>query len=160
LAAMFYVTAKWSALRDDSQQRSFRELFAFVGTALVTGLIYLEVPEFWQPLAAIAFAVIVLELSQKLPYYAFIWHAHVVSALAVAAAVTTDPVNAHLWHSLPLHALTALPVIAGLYWIAKRTKAPHTEQVNVGRAAYTWAAAGLMAWVLFEAAPRPWIAVA
>jgi hypothetical protein len=160
LAAMFYVTAKWSALRDDSQQRSFRDLFAFVGTALVTGLIYLEAPEFWQPFAAIAFAVIVLELSQKLPYYAFIWHAHTVSALAVAAAVTTDPGNAHRWNSVPLHALTALPVVAGLYWIAKRTKAPHTEEVNIGRAAYTWAAAGLMAWVLFEATPGSWIAVA
>ena len=160
LAAMFYLTAKWSALRDDNQQRTFRDLFAFVGTALVTGLIYFEVPEFWQAIAAIAFAVILLEISQKLPYYAFIWHAHILSALAVAAAVTTDPGNAHVWHSVPLHALTALPVVAGLYWIAKRTKAPDTEQVNVGRAAYTWAATGLMAWVLFEATPGPWIAIA
>jgi len=160
VAAMFYLTAKWSALRDDNQQRTFRDLFAFVATALVTGLIYFEAPEFWQPFAAIAFAVILLEISQKLPYYAFIWHAHIISALAVAAAVTTDPDNAHVWHSIPLHSLTALPVVAGLYWIAKRTKAPDTEQVNVGRAAYTWAAAGLMAWVLFEATPGPWIAVA
>ncbi len=114
LAAMFYLTAKWSALRDDSQQRTFRDLFAFAGTALVTGLIYFEVPEIWQPLAAIAFAVILLEVSQKLPYYAFIWHAHILSALAVAAAVTTDPGNTHLWRSIPLHAITALPVVAGL----------------------------------------------
>ncbi|HEX8925474.1 MAG TPA: DUF2339 domain-containing protein, partial [Terriglobales bacterium] len=160
LAAMFYVTAKWSALRDDSRQRTFRDLFAFAGTALVTGLIYFEVPEFWQSLAAIAFAVILLEISQKLPYYAFIWHAHILSALAVASAVTTDPGTAHIWHAIPLHAITALPVVAGLYWIAKRTKAPDTDEVNLGRAAYTWVATGLMAWVLFEATPAPWIAVA
>lgn len=159
LAAMFYVTAKFAALRDDSQQRTFRDLFAFVGTTLLTALIYFEVPQFWQAFAAIAFAVILLEISQKLPYFAFIWHAHILSALAIAAAVTTDPDNAHLWHSTPLHALTALPVIAGLYWIAKRTKAPNTEEVNIGRAAYTWAGTGLMAWVLFEGTPGPWIAV-
>ena len=160
LAAMFYVAAKWAALRDDSRQQTFRDLFAFAGTALVTGLIYFEAPEFWQPLAAIAFAVILLEISQKLPYYAFIWHAHILSALAVASAVTTDPGSTHLWHAIPLHAITALPVVAGLYWIAKRTKAPATEEVNLGRAAYTWVATGLMAWVLFEATPAPWIAVA
>lgn len=160
LAGMFYLTAKWAALRDDNQQRTFRDLFGFAGSALVIGLIYYETPEFWQPLAAIAFAVVLTEVSQKLRYYAFIWHAHVVSALAIAAAVTTDPDNAHLWHSIPLHALTALPVIAGLYWIANRTKAPDTEGVNLSRAAYTWAGTGLMAWILFEATPGPWIAVA
>jgi hypothetical protein len=160
LAAMFYVTAKWAALRDDSQQRTFRDLFAFVGTALLTAVIYFEAPQFWQPFAAIAFAVLLLELSEKLPYYAFIWHAHILGALAIVAAVTTDPDNTQLWHSIPLHALTALPVVAGLYWIAKRTKAPNTEEVKVGRAAYTWASTGLMAWVLFEAMPAPWIAIA
>lgn len=159
LAAMFYLTAKWAALRDDSQQRTFRDLFGFVGTALITGLIYFEVPEFWQSFAAIAFAVVLLEISQKLPYYAFIWHAHILSALAIAAAATTDPGSTHLWHSIPLHALTAMPVVAGLYLIAKRTKAPDTEGVNVGRAAYTWAGTGLMAWILFEATPAPWVAV-
>src|SRR4030095_3044159 len=90
LAAMFYLIAQWTALRDDSQQRTLRDLFALVGTALVTALIYFEVPEFWQSLAAILFAVVLLEISQKLPYYAFIWHAHLLSALAIAAAVTTD----------------------------------------------------------------------
>lgn len=160
LAAMFYLTAKWSALRDNNQQRTFRDLFAFAGTLLVTGLIYFEVPELWQPFAAILFAVILLEVSQKLPYYAFVWHAHILSALAVASAVTTDPDNAHLWQTIPLHAVTALPVVAGLYWIAKRAKAPNPQQANIGRAAYTWVATGLMAWVLFEAAPAPWTGVA
>jgi len=160
LAAMFYVTAKFAALRDESQQRTFRDLFAFVGTALLTALIYFEVPQFWQAFAAIAFAVVLLEISQRLPYYPFIWHAHILSALASAAAVTTDPDNAHLWHSVPLHALTALPVVAGLYWIAKRTKAPNREEVNIGRAAYTWAGTGLMTWAIFETTPGAWVAFA
>ena len=160
LAAMFYFTAKWALLRDDKKQHTFRDLFAFVGTALITALIYLEVPEFWQGLAAIAFAVVLFEISRKLPYSAFIWHAHILSALAIAAAVTADPGSTHVWQSIPLHAVTALPVAAGLYWISKRTKAPNAEGANVSRAAYTWAGTGLMAWVLFEAMPGAWIAVA
>jgi len=160
LAAMFYGTAKLAALRDHREQRTFRDLFAFVGTVLLTVLIYFEVPEFWQAFAASTFAVLLLEMSQRLPYSPFLWHTHLLGGLAIAAAVTTDPGNAHVWHSVPLHALTALPVIAGLYWIAKRAKAGNAREVNVGRGAYTWAGTGLMAWVLFEAAPQAWVAFA
>ncbi|HKR85144.1 MAG TPA: hypothetical protein VJS37_13385, partial [Terriglobales bacterium] len=161
LAAMFYLTSKWAALGDDNQQRAFRGLFASVGTALMTALVYFEVGEFWQPLAAITFALILLELSQKLPQYPFLWHAHILSTLAIVAAVTTDPRSTHVFlHSIPLRALTALPVVGGLYYIAKRTKTPKTEALNLGRIAYTWAGTGVMAWALFEAIPGAWIAVA
>jgi hypothetical protein len=159
LAAMFYVTAKWAALGDDKNQRTYRDLFAFAGTALVTALIYYEVPEFWQPFAAIAFAVALFEVARQIRYFAFLWHAHLLSALALVAAVTTDPSGVRTWHSIPVHAFAALPVVAGAYWIAKRIHVPNAEQNDVGRAAYSWAATGLMAWILFEATPAPWIAV-
>ncbi len=159
LAAMFYVTAKWAALGDDKNQRRYRDLFAFAGTALVTALIYYEVPEFWQPFAAIAFAVALFEVAQLIRYFAFVWHAHLLSALALVAAVTTDPYGGRTWHSIPVHAFAALPVVAGAYWIAKRIQVPKAEQNTGGRAAYSWAATGLMAWILFEATPAPWISV-
>ena len=79
LAAMFYVTAKWAALGDDKNQRTYRDLFAFAGTALITALIYYEVPEFWQPFAAIAFAVALFEVARQIRYFAFVWHAHLLS---------------------------------------------------------------------------------
>ena len=159
LAAMFYVTAKWAALGDDKNQRTYRDLFAFAGTALVTALIYYEVPEFWQPFAAIAFAVVLFEVAQQIRYFAFVWHAHLLSALALVVAVTTDPSGGRTWHSIPVHAFAALPVVAGAYWIAKRIQIPNAEQRDVGRAAYSWAATGLMAWILFEATLAPWISV-
>ncbi len=159
MAAMFYVTAKWAQLRDDSNQRTFRGLFALAGTALVTLLIYYEVPELWQPAAAILFAVALVEIGQWIRYYAIAWHAHLLSGLAVLAALTADQSSTHRWHDVPLHAFGALPVVAGLYWIARRIGVPNSDHVNTARIAYSWAGTGMMLWVLNEAVPLPWIAV-
>jgi hypothetical protein len=165
IAAAFYVTAKWAAVRDDQNQRTLRGLFAVAGTALVTLLGYYEVPELWQALAAIVFAVALLEVGQWVKYYALAWHAHVLTALAVLAAVSADPSGVQRWHTIPLHAFGALPVAAGAYWIAKRISLPgrsHIDPRHIGfeRIAYSWVGTGVMVWVLHEAVPAPWIAVA
>jgi len=160
IAAAFYATAKWAVFRDDSSQRTFRGLFALAGTALVTSLIYYEVPELWQPLAAITFAVLLLEVGRSIGYQTFAWHAHLLTALAVLAAVTADPSGAQRWQNIPVHAFGALPVAAGAYWIAKRINLPNPSHIDFGRIAYSWAGTGVMVWVLNEAVPAPWIAVA
>jgi hypothetical protein len=162
VAAAFYLTAKFAAAnksKDDINQRTFRGLFAFAGTALITALIYYEVPELWQPLAAIAFAVLLLEVGQQIGYPVLAWHTHLLGALAVLAAVTADPSGVQRWHNIPLHAFAALPVVAGAYWIARRISVPNKSHVNLGRIAYSWAGTGLMVWVLYEAVPAPWIVV-
>ncbi len=160
IAAAFYVTAKWAALRDDSNQRTFRGLLPFAGTALLTLLIYYEVPELWQPLAAIAFAVALLEVGRFIRYHALACHAHLLTGLAVLAAVTADQSGLQRWHTIPLHAFGALPVVAGAYWIAKRIKVPSLSHIDFARIAYSWAGTGVMVWVLNEAVRAPWIAVA
>ena len=160
LAATFYLTAKWAAVREeDDNQRIFRGLFALAGTALVTALIYCEVPELWQPLAAIAFAVLLLEVGQRIRYFVLAWHTHLLGVLAVLAALTADQSGVQRWHNIPLHAFAALPVVAGAYWIARRISVPNQAHVNQGCIAYTWIGTGLMVWVLNEAVPAPWIAV-
>jgi len=159
VAAMFYAAAKFSQLRDDSNQRVFRGLFALAGTALLTALIYYEVPDLWQPVAAIVFAVALLEVGRSIGYRTLAWHAHLLSGLAVLAALTADRAGARRWHDVPLHALGALPVVVGLYWIAKRIVLPDTQQVNMARMGYSWAGTGLMLWVLNEAITLPWVAV-
>jgi Predicted membrane protein (DUF2339) len=160
LAAAFYLTAKWAATReDDSNQRFFRGMFAFAGTALITALIYFEVPELSQPLAGIAFAVLLLEVGQQTGYPVLAWHAHLLGVLATLAAVTADPSGVQRWHNIPLHAFAALPVVVGVYWIARRIRVPNPDHVRFGRIAYSSAGTGLMVWVLNEAVPAPWIAV-
>lgn len=159
VAGMFYVSAKFSQLRDDSNQRVFRGVFALAGTALLTALIYYEVPELWQPVAAIVFALALLEIGQSIGYHTLAWHAHLLSGLAVLAALTADPAGAQRWHDVPLHAFGALPVVVGLYGIAKRISLPNADHVSMARTAYSWAGTGLMLWALNEAVPVPWIAV-
>ena len=160
VAAAFYLTARWAALRDDANQRIFRGFFALAGTGLLTALIYFEVPELWQPLAAIAFAVLLLEVGQQIGYDALAWHSHLLTGLAILAAVTADQMGIQRWHDIPVHAFGALPVVTGAYWIARRIKVSNAAQKKLPRIAYSWAGSGLMAWVLYEAAPAPWIAVA
>ncbi len=162
VTAAFYLTAHFtskSAAANDYNRRLFRGMFALAGTALVIALLYYEVPELWQPLAAIAFAVLLLEVSRRIGYPVLAWHAHLLSALAMLAAVTADHSSVQRWHDIPLHAFAALPVVLGAYWIAWRISVPNQAHANLGRIAYSWAGTGLTVWVLNEAVPAPWIAV-
>ena len=158
VATAFYLAAKWAAVRDDANQRIFRGFFALAGTGLVTALIYFEVPELWRPLAAIAFAVLLLEVGQRIGYGTLAWHSHLLTGLAILAAVTADQMDIQRWHDIPVHAFGALPVVAGAYWTARRIRVSNAAQCKLGRIAYSWAGTALMAWVLYEAVPAPWIA--
>ena len=160
IAAAFYVTAKFAVADQTPQQKTFRGILAFVGTGLLTLLIYFEVPEFWQPCAAIMFAVALLEIGRQIRYNGLTWHTHLLTALAILSALVADQSGHETWHSIPLHAISAFPVVVGTYWSARRISLPDAVHVNLGRAAYSWAASGLMAWVLYEAMPEAWISVA
>ena len=159
LAAAFYVTAKLAALRDDPEQRTIRGLFAAAGSAFIALLIWLEVPELWQPLAFIAFAVVLSEAARALTHHAIGWHSHILGGLAIFTAVTADPYNTHKWRTIPVHALGALPVVTGLYWLAKRVGIVNPRHLSAAQVAYTWAGTGVMVWILEEALHAPWIAV-
>jgi hypothetical protein len=160
LAAGFYVTAKWAQLHDDANQRVFRGLFASAGTGLLTALIDYEVPELWQAAAAIVFSLALVEVGQRVRYYALAWHAHVLTGIAVLCAITADRAGVHQWHNIPMHVFAGLPVVAGTYSVATRISLPNSAHSNAARIAYSWAGTGLMLWVLNEAVPLAWIAVA
>jgi hypothetical protein len=161
LGAAFYLTAKLAALRDDPVQRALRSLFAAAGTALFALLIWFEVPELWQPLAFIAFAVLLSEAARALNYYSISTHSHALSGLAVFAALTANKIVPQYWHTIPLHAFATIPVVAGAYWLAKRLGTENERHLSLARVAYTWVAAGLTVWIIEEALTfyAPWIAV-
>ncbi|HEX4546430.1 MAG TPA: DUF2339 domain-containing protein [Candidatus Acidoferrum sp.] len=159
LAATFYVTAKLAALRDDPEQRALRGVFTAAGTALFALLIWVEVPELWQPLAFVALAIALSEAARAFTHYAMGWHSHILGGLAIFTALTADQYHAHKWHTIPVHALGALPVVAGLYWLAKRVGISNPRHLSAAQVAYTWAGTGMMVWVLEEALRAPWIAV-
>jgi len=159
LACAFYVTAKLAPLRDDFEQRIVRGAFATAGSALIALLICYEAPVLWRPVAFIAFAAILLEISRALPYRVLAWHTHILSACAALFAITTDAANVHRWHTLPVKSFSALAVAAGLYWLAKRFYSTEERYRAMVRGAYTWTASALMLWVLWELVPAPWVAV-
>jgi Predicted membrane protein (DUF2339) len=159
LGATFYLTAKLAALRDDPEQRTLRGLFAAAGSAFFALLLWFEAPELWQPLAFIAFAVILSEAARALRYHALAWHSHLLTGLAVFTALTADPSGLHDWHTIHVRAFSALPVVVGGYWLAKRPGATDERHLALARVAYTWAGTGMMVWVLQAALRAPWIAV-
>jgi hypothetical protein len=161
LAAAFYLAAYLADSGGDVDLSVLRGLFSAAGTFLITALIYFEVPALWQPLAAIAFAVLLLEAGHFLRYRALAWHTHAIAALAVFFAVTADPLAAHRWGAIPVHAFAALPVVIGAYWIARRMRSVDPQQASLAAIAYTWVACGLVVWGLNEAlaAFPAWIAV-
>jgi Predicted membrane protein (DUF2339) len=173
IGAAFYLTAKLAPLRDDSEQRVIQGAFAAFGTAVMAMLIWCEVPELWMPVAYVVFAVALSELARALRYPLLAWHGHVIGMFALFTAVMADTVGAHQWHSMPVHGFSALAVVAGYYWIAARPgytgsraqsgeTVPRQEEKHfaLARAIYTWAAAGLMCWAMWELVHAPWIAVA
>jgi hypothetical protein len=159
LGGAFYLTAKLAALRDDTEQRTVRGLFAAAGSGFITLLIWFEVPELWQPLAFIAFGVILSEAARALQYHALAWHSHLLTGLAVFTTLTADQGGIHYWHTIPVRAFSALPVVVGSYWLAKRLGTADDRHLSLARVAYTWAGTGMMVWVLQEALRAPWIAV-
>jgi len=160
LAAVFYCAGWLAQRRDEADQRALRACFAIAGTALVVALIYFEAPTLWQPLATVGFAVLLAEAAILLRYPHLAWHSHVMTGLSVAAIWNAAVSDETQWHNVPASALAALPVVAGCYWLAKRIKAASAAIGSVGSIAYSWAATGVMAWILYAAVSAPWIAVA
>src|SRR5437588_8257804 len=116
LGVAFYLIAMLAVLRDDFGQRTIRGLFAAAGSGFFALLIWFEAPELWQPLAFIALAVLLSEAARALRYHAFAWHSHLLTGLAVFTALTADPGGMHAWHTIPVRAFSALPVVVGGYW--------------------------------------------
>jgi len=77
----------------------------------------------------------------------------------VFTALTADPGGIHTWHTIPVRAFSALPVVVGGYWLASRLGTTDERHLEFARMAYTWAGTGMMVWVLQEALRAPWIAV-
>jgi hypothetical protein len=160
LGAVYYLTARLSPLRDaPEQQRALRGIFATMASALFALLIWFEVSALWQPLAFIAFALLLSEAARSLRYPLLAWHTHALGVLALFTAVTADAPGHPQWRSLPVHCLGAIPVLAGFYWVALRPGSQHEAHRSLSRALYTWAAACLTLWALWGLLEAPWIPV-
>jgi len=157
IAAAFYVSARMSRLQEARDQNLVRAIFAAAGTTILVLLIYFEVPDLWQPLTAIVFAALLYEAGSLLNYPTLAWHTHTVAAFAVITSLN-PATGGDSWHNVPAHAFGAVPVVAGLYWLAKRIKWTLDDE-NLPQIGYSWVGTALMAWILEEALRAPWVAV-
>ena len=159
LAAAFYLVARLACPEGEVAKRAVPGVFTTMGSALLALLIWYEVPSLWQPVAFIAFALLISEVARALPYPWLAWHTHAVSVLALFTALTPSRILIPVWHGIPVYCFSALPVLAGFYCVAVRPGSSEERHHFTARALYTWAAAGLAAWVLWQLLPAPWIAV-
>src|SRR5437588_576340 len=164
LGAFTAATAAWALFTQDWTAIAFAALMlalAGIGRALESGDLQaqyalLGLLAFFR---AIAVAVILSEAARAVTHHAIGWHSHVLGGLAIYTALIADPNNLYAWHTIPWHALGASPVVAGLYWLAKRVGVINPRHLSAAQVAYTWAGTGVMTWILEEALHAPWIAV-
>src|SRR5437764_8944412 len=158
LAAAFYVTAKLATLRDDPEQRTIRGLFAAAGSAFIALLIWLEVPELWQPLALIVFAVVLALSTRWIRYHQLAWQANVVG---LCAALRVYFYNYNLeqkfWGPISLRIFTISVVATGLYFLS-RNAAPEERFARAIAFLHSFAATGLLALLAWYEAPNGWLA--
>src|SRR5439155_671582 len=153
LAAAFYVSAKLAALRDDPEQRTIRGLFAAAGSAFIALLIWFEVPELWQPLAFIAFAVILSEAAGAIRYHALAWQANVVGLCALLRAYFYNyNLEQKFWGAISSRIFTISVVAAGLYFLSRKA-APEERFARAIAFLHSFAATGLLALLAWYEAP-------
>ena len=159
VAVAYYLTAKLAQHADEPGQRTFRGVFAAAGTVFLGLLIWYEVPLHWQPFAAAAFALVLMEAGRRLPYLILAWHAHVLALLALYLAWNSDFLRSNQWHHIQIGILECLPVVIALYLLAKRVRMADGDGEIGARAAYTWGGSALTAGMLFQTMPFNWISV-
>jgi uncharacterized membrane protein len=149
-AAAFYAVSRFSTQANAACKRPAAWIHTWGATALVASLAWHESP---QPWLAVIWVLLALALAifdrifdvEELPY-----QAHVLALLAVVRAVTLNYFIEDKWHGVHLRLVTIAIVVAALYALARWVRMPQSLRDSEARHAYTWAAAGLAAWLLWR----------
>jgi hypothetical protein len=129
------------------ERAAFADLMSAAGAFAAMALVWLVLPD---PLVTPAWAVLgvavaeigVLASTASFGLASFELVGAAVLALTLARTLTFDIGNAALWNGLSERVLSALPLIAALYWMAHRLGARTGDRI--GRA-YLWAASATAA---------------
>jgi uncharacterized membrane protein len=149
-AVAFYAISRFCAFPEASYGKAAAWAHTWAATALLAALAWHESPQPW--LAAI-WAVFALGLAladrffdvEELP-----WQAHVLALLAVIRAVTLNLYSVEKWHGRDLRLITVSILVGVLYALARWVRMPASLESSDTRHAYTWAASGLFAWMLWS----------
>jgi hypothetical protein len=158
LAAMFYATAKLSALRDDTEQRVLRALFSFAGSTLIGLLIWFEAPEIWMAALFLAAGILLALAARRWNLLHLSIQEHL---FALAALFRTLDYNCHVaghYGPFSIRLITVALVAAGLYAISRRATNESASHGLVAAYLHTTAATFLLALLMWYEASTGWLA--
>ncbi len=159
IAIGFYLAAYWIVQQKDRAQELLRAVFAWAGTICLAVLVSCETPHRYEALGLVGLALVLTEAGLFLNYKPLAWHVHLLTVLSAVSAIFYDgPVSAG-WHGLNATTLVAALTAVAAYWLSYRTPSLVTQKPAETRDTYTWVAAVLVSWLMWEQLPNAWIAV-
>jgi Predicted membrane protein (DUF2339) len=158
LGALFYATAKLSALREERGQYILRGLFSFVGAAMFGFLIWTESPELWiAPLFALAGIVLAL-VARRLNLQHLSAQEHLFAVASIWQTLDYNCRVAGHYGPFSLRLITVSLVAAGLYGISRRATIVDASYALIAAYLHTTAATFLVALLMWYEASSGWLA--
>lgn len=149
LGALFYATAKLSALRDDQNQRVLRAFFSFAGAAMFGFLIWTESPATWiAPLFLLAGIILALA-ARRLNLFHLAAQEHCFAAGALLQTLGYNYQVIGHYGPLSLRLITVSLVAAGLYAISRRSTIADASYALGAAYLHTTAATFLLAYLMW-----------
>lgn len=149
-AAAMYAISRLCTLKDALYRRPAAWVHTWAATALLATLAWNESPQPWLTAIWALFAVSLALVDRFFEVEELPWQAHVLALLAVIRAVTLNLYSLDKWHGIDLRLITVAILVAVLYAMAIWIRMPQSQRGSEARHAYTWAASGLTAWLLWS----------
>ncbi len=145
IAALFYLSSRWSGLRDPERLAQIPAAYTSAGTLLIAVLSWKELSTPWTAVAWAAFGLLLLVMGRGMKRRELPYQAIVLFTGAFAWTLLNNFSVTSSWHGFTLRLLT-VSVVAVLFYLAARwAEDPAEEGMNSVAHAYTWAASLLVA---------------
>ena len=149
LSAIFYITAKLSATRDDQEQRIFRALFSFAGAFMLGFLIWYEAPETWIASLFLVAGILLALAAGKWDVLHLSIQEHAFAALAVFQTIDFNFYVPGHFGPFTIRLVTVSLVAAGLYAVSRRATNPSASHGTIAAYLHTTAATFLLAMLMW-----------
>jgi hypothetical protein len=159
LGAIFYLTAKLAAVRDDQEQRAFRGIFSFAGTFLVALLIWSESPDTWMAAFFLAAGIILALVGRRWNLADLAYHEHLLALAAVVRTLTHNYYTPGYFGYLSVRLVTVCIVAAGLYAISRKATLDDARHALASAYLHTTSATFLLALLMWYEASTGWLVV-
>lgn len=149
LSAIFYITAKLSATRDDQEQHVFRALFSFAGAFMLGFLIWYEAPETWIASLFLVAGILLALAARKWDVLHLSIQEHAFAALAVFQTIDFNFYVPGHYGPFTIRLVTVSLVAGGLYAISRRATNASASHGTIAAYLHTTGATFLLAMLMW-----------